>query len=308
MKYNVTYMNSLKDKFENYAVQPDSKVWENINTTLLQHRSRRRWLFTSSAAAVGVGAVALLFALNNDKNNPSTVSKGVTVAQNNTEIVASQDAGANYVDVKDDAPVQTVDAVSAENSEVSPIAATTQPVVTDAQNDVAVEASRREDVQQVVSARSQQPSAPVMPIVSSSAQTVVEPSDAQPVATTAKANSQPVQESPVVQKITTGTNSKVPTAELAVWIPNAFSPDDPVEESARTFKVFPNNDANIRTFEIFIYSRTGRLVYHSKDYTQGWDGTANGQPQPMGTYVYIIELNDVNKGLQHTKGTITLLR
>ena len=93
-----------------------------------------------------------------------------------------------------------------------------------------------------------------------------------------------------------------------VWIPNAFSPDDQLNESVRQFKVYPNSEANLLSYEIFIYSRSGRQVYHSKDVNAGWDGTANGQAQPMGTYVYIIELNDAVKGLQHQKGTITLIR
>ena len=93
-----------------------------------------------------------------------------------------------------------------------------------------------------------------------------------------------------------------------IWIPNAFSPDDPVNDEVRQFKVKPNTDASLLSYEIFIYSRSGRLVYHSKDVSRGWDGTYNGYKQPMGTYVYIIELNDANKGLQHKKGTITLIR
>ena len=300
-------MSTLKEKFENYLVQPDPKVWESINTSLIQHRTRRRWLLTSSSAAVGVGAVALLFALNGDNDNSSTVSKGVMVAQNNTEIITPQEATEMFTDANDVAPVHSADVVPAEYScDFSTKDVIPQSVAADVDVEP-VEVTRRDEIQQVNAVQSLQPSAPAKTITSSSEQNVVVTTEAQPKST-AKANSQPVQENPTEQTITIGNDSKVPSSELAVWIPNAFSPDDPVEESARTFKVFPNNDANIRTFEIFIYSRTGRMVYHSKDYKQGWDGTANGKPQPMGTYVYIIELNDVNKGLQHTKGTITLLR
>ena len=50
------------------------------------------------------------------------------------------------------------------------------------------------------------------------------------------------------------------------------------------------------------------MVYHSKDINQGWDGIANGHSQPMGTYVYVIQVNDAVTGLHHYKGTITLIR
>ena len=95
---------------------------------------------------------------------------------------------------------------------------------------------------------------------------------------------------------------------LAIWIPNAFSPDDPTNDKVRCFKVFANNPTTILSYEIYIYSRTGRQVYHSRDINECWDGTAKGYAQPMGTYVYVIEVKDAVKGLQHKRGTITLLR
>ena len=50
--------------------------------------------------------------------------------------------------------------------------------------------------------------------------------------------------------------------------------------------LFPN-------LEVEIYSRWGELLYQNDGYTIPWDGTYEGEPLPVGTYYYVIELNDV---------------
>ncbi len=44
--------------------------------------------------------------------------------------------------------------------------------------------------------------------------------------------------------------------------------------------------------EIFVYSRWGKLVYHSRNATDQWDGTYNGKVLPNDSYHYVIHLND----------------
>jgi gliding motility-associated-like protein len=44
--------------------------------------------------------------------------------------------------------------------------------------------------------------------------------------------------------------------------------------------------------EIFIFNRWGNIVFRTKNYTNDWEGTFNGNPLPDGTYFYIIELNN----------------
>ena len=42
-----------------------------------------------------------------------------------------------------------------------------------------------------------------------------------------------------------------------------------------------------------VYNRWGDLVYKSKDgYPEPWDGTYEGEPLPVGTYYYVIDLKD----------------
>ena len=100
---------------------------------------------------------------------------------------------------------------------------------------------------------------------------------------------------------------KAASSELYLWVPNAFAPDDPNDE-VRKFIVKPTNVSAIISYEIYIYSRGGKLVFHSRDINEPWDGTFKGHAQPMGTYVYIIQMNVSQKGVQHQKGTVTLIR
>jgi gliding motility-associated-like protein len=55
-----------------------------------------------------------------------------------------------------------------------------------------------------------------------------------------------------------------------------------------------------------IYNRWGELLYRSTDYKNDWNGTYNGENLPVGTYYYVIELND-GKTKPFT-GPITVLR
>ena len=289
-------MSTLKERFENYAPSPDPEVWEAIEASLRHRVVRRRWLTATTAVVAGAGAFAVLFAMNNnDTTSVAVAQRSDVVAVEGNEATPAPptvdvDAGQNLPVLRQVTPssVMTCDFASSPDGE---------GVV---ENDIS--ATETETVREVAV-----PSAAVAEIPVAEPHNAVQeaPEKAQPV----QATPQKEESIPQIQEPQRRINPKVVTpSELVVWIPNAFSPDDPVEEAARTFKVFPNDGANILSFEIFIYSRSGRLVYHSKDYNEGWNGISNGHPQPMGTYVYIIEINDAVKGLQHTKGSVTLIR
>lgn len=299
-------MSTLKDRFENYSVQPDPKVWLNISNTIARHRVVRRRLVTTTCVVAVAGIAAVAFMLNNGKsdvngmqvakNTPVSETTVATVLNSQPETVAVNEVGditpvvreeTRTVSSNDSPNAEQVKAVSAEQELQKPLA--------EVKNEQGREEVAANNVVPPVSAKTNSSSVSVV-----SEMPEAKMSD-EPSTVTADDNGS-------ASKIQQRIDPKVSTSELVVWIPNAFSPDDPVEESARVFKVTPNTSASILSYEIYIYSRTGRLVYHSKDYNQGWDGRANGQTQPMGTYVYIIEINDAVKGLQHKKGTITLLR
>ena len=67
----------------------------------------------------------------------------------------------------------------------------------------------------------------------------------------------------------------------------------------KNIETFPNN-------ELTIYNRWGNKVYETKNYTNDWYGTFNGNPLPVGTYYYFIKLNDPDN--RSHSGYISILR
>ena len=64
------------------------------------------------------------------------------------------------------------------------------------------------------------------------------------------------------------------------------------------------NDINIT---VEVYNRWGAQVFSSKGYTseKRWDGTYKGKDVPIGTYYYVIRLNDGSKPIT---GHVTIVR
>jgi gliding motility-associated-like protein len=84
-------------------------------------------------------------------------------------------------------------------------------------------------------------------------------------------------------------------------IPNAFSPNnDGINDTWAIKDLAAYSSAEIR-----IYNRYGQQVFVSRGYNKPWDGRYNGNPLPVGTYYYIIDLKNQNNILQ---GSVTLLK
>ena len=86
-------------------------------------------------------------------------------------------------------------------------------------------------------------------------------------------------------------------------IPNGFSPNgDGINDMWQMDNIylFPN-------VEVEVYNRWGEQLFYSKGYNTPWNGTYRGTPVPVGTYYYIIRLND-KRFPDHYAGPITILR
>ncbi len=87
-----------------------------------------------------------------------------------------------------------------------------------------------------------------------------------------------------------------------IIIPNVFSPNgDGIHDDweIKAIGAYPNLIAEV-------YNRGGNLIFKSdKGYPKAWNGTYNGNPIPVGTYYYIINLNN---GFSTLSGTITILK
>jgi gliding motility-associated-like protein len=68
---------------------------------------------------------------------------------------------------------------------------------------------------------------------------------------------------------------------LNVVIPNAFTPDG---DGLNDF--FGISNPYIEVLELRVFNRWGETLYLSSTPVPGWDGTYQGVPQEMGTYLY----------------------
>ena len=90
----------------------------------------------------------------------------------------------------------------------------------------------------------------------------------------------------------------------AYYLPNAFSPNgDGLNDIFRPIPV------GIRSTDYFrVFNRYGQLMYETRQWMQGWDGTQNGKPASSGTYVWIIKGVDKNGSVVEMKGTVILVK
>lgn len=90
----------------------------------------------------------------------------------------------------------------------------------------------------------------------------------------------------------------------AIFIPSAFTPNN--DGLNDIFRVPALNGQHLANFSI--YNRLGELIFISNNPFKGWDGTINNVPQPLGTYIYVLNYFDLAGKSQFLKGTVVLIR
>ena len=78
---------------------------------------------------------------------------------------------------------------------------------------------------------------------------------------------------------------------IDVFVPKAFTPNN----DQRNDKIFPYLTPGVKRFvEFNIFSRMGNRVFHTEDYSTGWDGRVFGVDQPIGIYFWEVIYYDQN--------------
>ena len=96
----------------------------------------------------------------------------------------------------------------------------------------------------------------------------------------------------------------LPIHRVAIYAPNAFTP---LREDNNRFII---SGVGIDEGELFIYNREGLLVYHSKDYTAGWNGrrSTDGAICPQGNYVWKLAYRASDHTSRTEVGTVLLIK
>lgn len=96
----------------------------------------------------------------------------------------------------------------------------------------------------------------------------------------------------------------VPFDYAMVWVPNAFTPDGPSNS------MFVVRCQDLIDAQVYIFSRKGLLLAEFDAFTGGWDGTADGIPQPQGAYVYLVRYHTQSspRNEEVRKGSFLLIR
>lgn len=88
-----------------------------------------------------------------------------------------------------------------------------------------------------------------------------------------------------------------------IGIPTGFSPNGDGEND-----ILYVRGAAIKTMDLKIYNRWGQLIFETTSQDKGWDGTFNGQKQPIEAYGYVLTVSFIDGSAKTLKGNITLLR
>jgi gliding motility-associated-like protein len=93
-------------------------------------------------------------------------------------------------------------------------------------------------------------------------------------------------------------------SEFSVYVPNIFSPNG----DGQNDKLYVNT-IGVREFKVMkIYNRAGQKVFETTNASMGWDGTVNGVPQPLDTYIWVVEAVSKYGTPIKQNGLVTILR
>ena len=108
----------------------------------------------------------------------------------------------------------------------------------------------------------------------------------------------------IVDSITTSLQLQL-TAECdTFYMPNAFTPNG----DGRNDFLHPIHSPYLKNYLLAVYNRWGQMVYSSHDYIKGWDGTANGQHLPAGTYAWTVQYENFERQKRSLRGVVLLIR
>ena len=317
-----------REQFADYAPQPPSSVWENVQSEIEKKPSRwgklKKKLPISIGAIIAVSAIAYLFIAPETKTEELTTAKNTGGKTENKEVRYEEMSSENLPDVSNQKNVFASEqgntsalqndeniANSSNNSinenfmqQSSP--QTVEQITNDKKNTTAttsnISAEQTNEQRPLEENKPKKKLAIISKDTSicenTAAQLYVRNAENIRWSTGETKNIITVYPSSDEQySLTFSTENKDTTVYinvtvvhcLEVHIPNAFTPNG----DGRNDVFLAKADMELKSFEMIIYSADGRqVVFSSKDINRGWDGTFRGQLQPHGLYYYKVRYVD----------------
>ena len=92
--------------------------------------------------------------------------------------------------------------------------------------------------------------------------------------------------------------------DFPIYFPGAFTPNG--DHLNDVLKIPALNKNKLRRLSIF--NRWGQLVFKTTNPDDGWDGRLKGIAQPIGVYIYFLEMESLSGQRLDQKGTVVLIR
>lgn len=92
--------------------------------------------------------------------------------------------------------------------------------------------------------------------------------------------------------------------DFPIYFPTAFTPNGDFLNDV--LKV-PDLNKN-KLLRLSIFNRWGQIVFSTNNPRIGWDGTMKGIPQPVGVYIYYLEMEGLSGKRLSQRGTVVLIR
>lgn len=88
-----------------------------------------------------------------------------------------------------------------------------------------------------------------------------------------------------------------------IFVPDVFSPNGDGHND-----VLYVRSTCISSLKFLVFDRWGNKVFETHNINQGWDGTYNGSPMNMGTYIWYLSATALNGSSIKKKGAVMLMR
>jgi gliding motility-associated-like protein len=90
---------------------------------------------------------------------------------------------------------------------------------------------------------------------------------------------------------------------LLPQVPTAFTPNGDGSNDLLFVKGGP-----FQKIKFKVFNNWGELIFDTEDQTKGWDGKKNGEDQPIGVYVWTLEVDMYNNRVVKKNGDVTIIR